>query len=63
MSGPAKVGVYLILGIVGLVIVAKVLGFLLSVLVPLAIIGGIGLVIYGFATRNNSLTGGRRFLP
>jgi hypothetical protein len=63
MSGPAKLGVYLILGVIGLVVVLKVLGILLSLLVPLAIVAGIGLVIYGFATRNNSLPGGRRFLP
>lgn len=63
MSGPAKIGLYLIAGVIALLVVLKVLGALVGLLVPLAIIGGIGLVIYGFATRNSSLPGGRRFLP
>lgn len=63
MSGPVKLGVYLILGIIGLLVVLKVVGLLVSLVVPLAILAGIGLVIYGLVSRNSSLPGGRRYLP
>jgi hypothetical protein len=67
MSSPVKVGLLLIVGVVGLVIAVKIVtaivGTLLGLLIPLAILGGIGLVVYGLVTKSNSLPGGRRYLP
>ncbi|HWA81931.1 MAG TPA: hypothetical protein VG820_00755 [Fimbriimonadaceae bacterium] len=66
MSQPAKVGLALLAAVVGVFIVLKVVGLIVSTLlgfiIPLAILGGIGLVVYGLVTRN-SLPGGRRYLP
>jgi hypothetical protein len=63
MSSPVKVGLLLIVGIVGVVIAFKIIGTILGLLIPLAILGAIGLVVYGLVTRSNSLPGGRRYLP
>jgi len=67
MSGSIKLGLYIILGVfaaywavkIVLGLVASVLGFL----IPIAIIGGIGLILYGLVTRKS--LGGRngRSLP
>ncbi|HVT14274.1 MAG TPA: hypothetical protein VHE55_18570 [Fimbriimonadaceae bacterium] len=66
MSQPAKVGLAILAAIVGVFIVLKIVGVILSTLlsfiIPLAILGGIGLVVYSLVTRN-SLPGGRRYLP
>lgn len=66
MSQPAKVGLTVLAAVVGVFIVFTVLkvilSTLLSIVIPLAILGGIGLVVYGLVTRN-SLPGGRRYLP
>jgi len=67
MSQSAK----FVLGVIGVIIAAfivlKVVGFVVSAiltwLVPIAILGGIGYGIYYLATRNNALPGGRRYLP
>jgi hypothetical protein len=67
MSQSAKFVVGLIAAVIGVWIVLKVVGVIvgtiLSLLVPIAIIGGIGLVVYMLVSRNNALPGGRRFLP
>lgn len=62
MSQPVKLGLGLIVGVVALVVVLNILGLLMHYLIPLAILGGIGLVVYGLVSRN-SLPGGRRYLP
>jgi hypothetical protein len=52
--------------VIALFIVLKVVGIILStlwgIIIPLAILGGIGLIVYSLVTRN-SLPGGRRYLP
>jgi hypothetical protein len=67
MSQSAKFVVGLIAAVIGVWIVLKVVGVIvgtiLSLLVPIAIVGGIGLVVYMLVSRNNALPGGRRFLP
>ena len=66
MSGPLKLGIILIVGVVvlGLAfnIVVKLIGSLIGLLVPLALVAGIGLVLYGLLSRK-ALGGGRRYLP
>ena len=67
MSQSAKFVVGLIAAVIGVWIVLKVVGVIvgtiLSLLVPIAIIGGIGLVVYMLVSRKYALPGGRRFLP
>ena len=69
MSNPMRTGLYLIGGGIALIVLIKLaaglfafLGGLLNLLIPLAIIGGIGLLLYG-AINRKSLGGGRRYLP
>ena len=63
MSQPVKVGVALIAAVVGIIIVLKIVGTIESLLIPLAILGGLGLVVYGLVWKGSSLPGGRRYLP
>ena len=67
MSQSAKVVLGLIAAVIGLVLVLKIVGVivgtLMGLIIPLAILGGIGLVVYMVVSKNNSLPGGRRFLP
>lgn len=67
MSQPAKVILALILGLiaVGVVftVVKALVSTLLGLLIPLAILGGIGYVVYVLVWKNNALGGGRRYLP
>ncbi len=62
MSSPMKLGLYLILGAIGIVIVLRVASSLINLILPLAIVGGIGLILYSFINRK-ALGGGRRYLP
>lgn len=67
MSGPVKVGLALIAVAIAVVLALKIIGVLLStllsLLIPVAILAGIGFVIYGLVSKGNSLPGGRRYLP
>lgn len=67
MSGPVKVGLALIAAAIAVVLALKIIGVLLStllsLLIPVAILAGIGFVIYGLVSKGNSLPGGRRYLP
>jgi len=67
MSQSAKVVLGLVLGLIGVVIVYKLLvslvSMVLALVIPLAILGGIGYVVYALVWKNNSLPGGRRYLP
>jgi hypothetical protein len=67
MSQSAKIVLGLVAAVIALVIVLKVVGIivgtLMGLIIPLAILGGIGLVIYVVVSKNNTLPGGRRFLP
>lgn len=62
MSSPLKMGVYLLVGVVALLIVAKLIASLLSWILPLAVVVAIALVVYGLVSRK-SLGGGGRRLP
>ena len=62
MSSPMKLGVYLILGALGLLIVVQVARSLLGLVLPLAIVGGVGLILYSVINRK-ALGGGKRYLP
>ncbi|HTQ10786.1 MAG TPA: hypothetical protein VMI31_11990 [Fimbriimonadaceae bacterium] len=66
MSQTTKV----VLGLIGLLIAAYVVlqlvGFVVGIvklLLPIAVLGGIGYGIYYLVSRNNALPGGRRYLP
>lgn len=66
MSGTLKLGIILILGVFAIGIVYKVvvglIGSIISLLVPLAFVAGLGLIIYSLLSRK-ALGGGRRYLP
>lgn len=62
MSSPMKLGVYLILGALALLIVVNVARSLLGLVLPLAIVGGVGLILYSFINRK-ALGGSKRYLP
>ena len=64
MTTPAKLGLALILAVIGVVIALKIIGAVISLLIPVAILAGIGLIVYGLVRTNASLPGGRsRYLP
>ena len=64
---PVKLGAYLILGVIAVWIALKVafgaLSALLGLVMPIAIVGGIGLILYGLISGGRPLGGGRRYLP
>jgi len=66
VSGTVKLVLMILAAVVGIVIVYKLLlgliSTVLSLVVPLAIVLGIGYVIY-LAIDRKALGGGRRFLP
>jgi hypothetical protein len=63
---PVKLGAYLILGVIGIAIALKLItgmiGALLSLVLPIAVVAGIGLILYGVIS-GRPLGGGRRYLP
>lgn len=67
MSGSIKLGLYIILGVFAVYLALKVVvglvASLIGLLIPIAIIGGIGLLFYGLVSRKS--LGGRngRSLP
>ncbi len=67
MSQSAKTILGLVFGLIAVVVVYKLLvglvSALLGLLIPLAILGGIGYLVYALVWKPNSLPGGRRFLP
>jgi hypothetical protein len=67
MSQTAKTVLAFVAILIGLVLVYKVVttivSTILALLIPIAILGGVGYVVYALVWKNNSLTGGRRFLP
>ncbi len=63
MSGSLKLGLILVFGAIAAGLVISIAKSLLGLLVPIAIVGGIGLILYSFINRK-ALGGGRRnFLP
>lgn len=67
MSQSVKTFLAVIAILIGLVIVYKVVttvvSALLGLLIPLAILGGVGFIVYSLVWKNSSLPGGRRYLP
>jgi hypothetical protein len=63
MSGSLKLGLMLLAGVVAASIVIKIAASLISLLMPLIIVLGVGLVIYGLINRRALGSGGRRLLP
>lgn len=63
MSGPVKAGVYLLLAVAGVVIALSILKFvvfkILSLVVPIAIVGIIALIAYNYIDRKAIGRGGR----
>jgi hypothetical protein len=66
MSGPLKLGIILIVGVVVLgfafKMVVSLIGGIIGLLMPLAFVAGVGLIIYALLSRK-ALGGGRRYLP
>ncbi len=66
MSGIVKIGFFLLLGVIAISLVLRIvsaaLAFLWTLVIPLAIVGVIGLVVYNLIN-NKSLGGGGRSLP
>jgi len=63
MSDSFKLGATILLGVVAVYIVLHLLSAVMSLLVPLAVIAGIGLVIYGLISRKALGGGNGRYLP
>lgn len=67
MSGSIKLGLYIILGVFAaywaVKIVLTLVSSLLGILIPVAIIGGVGLILYGVVTRKSIGGGSGRSLP
>ena len=64
MSGTIKLGLILIALVLVGALVIKLAAAALSLVTPLLIIAGIGLIIYGLVSRNRALGSGRsRYLP
>ena len=65
MSGPLKLGIILIVGVIVLgfafKLVVGMIGSLISLLMPLAFVAGVGLILYALLSRK-ALGGGRRYL-
>lgn len=63
MSGSLKLGLILVFGVIAITVVIKVAQALLGLLLPIAIVGGVGLILYSVISRK-ALGGSRRnFLP
>lgn len=63
MSGSLKLGLMIIAGVLVLGFVVKFVASMLAFLVPIAVLAGIGLILYSVFSRK-ALTGGRRrYLP
>jgi hypothetical protein len=66
MANPIRTGIViliaLVLGTLVLKFLVGVVSTLISLIVPLAVVGAIGLIIYGLINRK-SLRGGGRYLP
>lgn len=62
MSSPLKLGIYLVLGALGVLLILNLARSLVGLLLPLAIVAGVGLILYSFINRK-ALGGGRRYLP
>lgn len=62
MSNPAKLGIYLLVGVIGLLIAVKLIATILGWLLPLIVVAGIALIVFGLVSRK-SLGGSGRSLP
>ena len=67
MSQSVKVVFALILGLIAVgiafTVIKAIVGAILGLIIPLAILAGIGYVVYALVWKNNALGGGRRYLP
>jgi len=67
MSGSLKLGLTIILVVVALGIAVKLLAFavhlVFSIVIPVAVLAGIGYVLYSIYGRKSIGGGGRRYLP
>ncbi len=63
MTTPAKVGLAVIVAVIGFVIALKILGIIVGLLIPVAILAGLGLIVYGLLGGRSMLPGSRRYLP
>ena len=63
MSGSLKLGIALILGVLAVGIAIRLISGVLGLIGPLAIVFGIGLILYSLINRKALGGSGRRYLP
>lgn len=63
MSGSLKLGIMLIVGVLALSLIVSIAGRLISLILPLAIVAGVGLILYSLINRKALGGGRRRYLP
>ncbi len=63
MSSSLKLGIALILGVLLLSLLVSIVSKLLTLVIPLAIVFGVGLILYGLINKRALGGGGRRYLP
>lgn len=67
MSGTVKLALIIIVGVFAVYLAVKLLTVLLSsllgLLIPLAIVGGIGYILYSLINKKSMGGGRRRYLP
>lgn len=63
MSGSIKLGLIIIAAVLTIGLVVRVVGSLLGLIVPIAIVAGVGLIVYGLVSRKSLGPGRRRYLP
>ncbi len=63
MNGSLKLGIIIILVVLVGGLVLSIAKGILALIGPLAIVAGVGLIIYGYISRKALGGGGRRYLP
>lgn len=63
MSGSIRLGLIIIASVVAVGLVMKLVGWVIGIIVPVAIVAGIGLLLYGVFNRKALGGGNRRILP
>ncbi|MBX3117619.1 MAG: hypothetical protein KF784_01025 [Fimbriimonadaceae bacterium] len=63
MSGSLKLGLILVFGAIAAVLVINIARSLMGLVLPIAIVGGVGLILYSLISRKALGGSGRNYLP
>jgi len=63
MSGSIKLGLIIIVSVLVIGFAAGLIRTLVGAILPIALVAGVGLIIYGLVSRKALGTGRRRYLP